>query len=72
MADNGTTDGSSGYRAAHGARVVPVPREGYGSALRGGIERPPADWIVMGDADDSYDFSEARSSSRSSAKDTTS
>ena len=40
-----------------GARVVPVKEKGYGSALRGGIEAARGKWIIMGDADDSYDFS---------------
>jgi hypothetical protein len=42
-----------------GARVVPVAEKGYGSALRGGIAAASGKWIIMGDADDSYDFSEA-------------
>jgi len=58
IADNGSTDGSQHAAAAHGARVVPVASKGYGNALRGGIEAARGQFIVMGDADDSYDFSE--------------
>ena len=57
VADNGSTDGSRELAAQHGARVVPVTARGYGSALRGGIEAARGQWIIMGDADDSYDFS---------------
>jgi hypothetical protein len=58
IADNGSTDGSQAIAAGLGARVVPVTAKGYGNALRGGIEAALGEWIVMGDADDSYDFSE--------------
>ncbi|HEY4302405.1 MAG TPA: glycosyltransferase family 2 protein [Candidatus Didemnitutus sp.] len=57
VADNGSSDGSREIAAAAGARVVPVPAPGYGSALRGGIAAARGRWIVMGDADGSYDFS---------------
>jgi hypothetical protein len=57
VADNGSTDGSQELARAHGARVVTVSARGYGSALRGGIEAAAGKWIIMGDADDSYDFS---------------
>lgn len=56
IADNGSTDGSQEIAAASGARVVPVPQKGYGSALRGGITEARGQYIIMGDADDSYDF----------------
>ncbi len=56
VADNGSTDGSPELAAAAGARVVPVPARGYGSALMGGIEAAHGRFILMGDADDSYDF----------------
>src|SRR5262245_6613547 len=56
VADNGSTDGSQEIAARLGARVVPVPRKGYGAALMGGIEAARGRYIVMGDADDSYDF----------------
>ena len=59
IADNGSTDGSIELAEQHGARVVRVAKKGYGNALRGGIEAAHGRWILMGDADDSYDFSEA-------------
>ena len=59
IADNGSTDGSQAIAEKLGARVVQVKAKGYGNALRGGIEAAKGEWIVMGDADDSYDFSEA-------------
>ena len=58
VADNGSTDGSQAIAEKLGARVVPVKEKGYGSALRGGINAASGKWILMGDADDSYDFSE--------------
>ena len=58
IADNGSTDGSQRIAAENGARVVAVSKKGYGSALRAGIAAAEGRWIVMGDADDSYDFSE--------------
>ena len=57
IADNGSTDGSRERAEALGARVVPVSERGYGAALQAGIRAAKGDWIVMGDADDSYDFS---------------
>ncbi len=57
IADNGSTDGSIEIAERLGARVVHVKAKGYGSALRGGIEAARGRWIIMGDADDSYDFS---------------
>jgi glycosyltransferase involved in cell wall biosynthesis len=57
IADNGSTDGSREIAEREGARVVPVAAKGYGNALRGGIEAAHGKWILMGDADDSYDFS---------------
>jgi glycosyltransferase involved in cell wall biosynthesis len=59
IADNGSTDGSQGIAEKLGARVVSVKEKGYGNALRGGIAAAKGKWILMGDADDSYDFSEA-------------
>ena len=56
IADNGSTDGSPGIAASLGARVVNVEAKGYGSALRGGIEAARGRFVIMGDADDSYDF----------------
>ncbi|WP_341990300.1 glycosyltransferase family 2 protein [Azorhizobium sp. AG788] len=57
IADNGSTDGSQAIATAGGARVVAVPERGYGSALKGGIAAARGRFIIMGDADDSYDFS---------------
>jgi glycosyltransferase involved in cell wall biosynthesis len=56
VADNGSTDGSRQIAAAKGARVVQVHERGYGAALRGGIAAARGRFIIMGDADDSYDF----------------
>ena len=58
VADNGSTDGSIQIAETHGARVVHVAARGYGNALRAGIESAQGAFIIMGDADDSYDFSE--------------
>jgi glycosyltransferase involved in cell wall biosynthesis len=57
IADNGSTDGSQAIASDLGARVVPISAKGYGHALRGGIEAARGRFIVMGDADGSYDFS---------------
>jgi len=56
IADNGSTDGSPEIAASLGARVVHVAEKGYGSALQGGIKAARGKYIIMGDADDSYDF----------------
>jgi glycosyltransferase involved in cell wall biosynthesis len=58
VADNGSTDGSIEIAEKLGARVVRVEARGYGSALRAGIAAARGAFIVMGDADDSYDFSD--------------
>jgi glycosyltransferase involved in cell wall biosynthesis len=58
VADNGSTDGSPAIATRLGARVVPVPARGYGSALMGGIAAAQGHFIIMGDADDSYDFAD--------------
>jgi glycosyltransferase involved in cell wall biosynthesis len=58
VADNGSTDGSQQIAEELGARVVPVERRGYGAALTGGIAAARGRWVIMGDADDSYDFSD--------------
>jgi glycosyltransferase involved in cell wall biosynthesis len=57
VADNGSTDGSQSIAARLGARVVPVAAKGYGNALRAGIEAARGKFVIMGDSDDSYDFS---------------
>lgn len=57
IADNGSTDGSPDIARAAGARVVPVAERGYGAALKGGIAAARGRYVIMGDADDSYDFS---------------
>jgi glycosyltransferase involved in cell wall biosynthesis len=56
VADNGSTDGSQAIAQASGARVVQIKEPGYGSALRGGFAAAHGEYIIMGDADDSYDF----------------
>ncbi len=56
VADNGSTDGSPEIAMHHGARLIRVPTKGYGSALRGGIDAARGRYIIMGDADGSYNF----------------
>ena len=58
IADNGSTDGSQDIAKRLGARVVNVTKRGYGSALMGGIEASLGKYVIMGDADDSYDWLE--------------
>jgi glycosyltransferase involved in cell wall biosynthesis len=58
VADNGSRDGSPELAAAAGARVVHVAERGYGHALAAGIAAARGRWVLMGDADDSYDFGE--------------
>ena len=58
VADNGSTDGSQKIAERMGARVIDVPEKGYGSALQGGIAAARGKYVIMGDADDSYDFLE--------------
>ena len=58
IADNGSTDGSTVIARRMGARVVQVDAKGYGNALMGGIGAAQGEFIIMGDADDSYDFGE--------------
>jgi glycosyltransferase involved in cell wall biosynthesis len=58
VADNGSTDGSIQIAEEHGARVIRVAERGYGAALRAGIAGARGSFIIMGDADDSYDFSD--------------
>ena len=56
VADNGSTDGSQELAREAGARVVPAARRGYGAALQAGIAAARGRFVIMGDADDSYDF----------------
>jgi glycosyltransferase involved in cell wall biosynthesis len=58
VADNGSTDGSQAIAEGLGARVIPVTEKGYGKALMGGIAAARGRYVIMGDADDSYDFLE--------------
>src|SRR5574343_2015588 len=57
IGDNGSTDGSQDIARSCGARVVDIPRKGYGSALMGAILAAKGKYVIMGDSDDSYDFS---------------
>ncbi len=57
VADNGSTDGSQDLARTQGARVLDVPEKGYGSALIAGIRAARGRYVIMGDSDDSYDFS---------------
>jgi glycosyltransferase involved in cell wall biosynthesis len=57
IGDNGSTDGSQEIAQKLGARVIPVSQKGYGSALMGAIEASKGKYVIMGDSDDSYDFS---------------
>ena len=56
VADNGSQDGSPELARAAGARVIHVEEKGYGAALRAGIDASRGRYVVMGDADDSYEF----------------
>ena len=58
IADNGSTDGSREIAKRLGARVVSICERGYGAALIGGIGAARGRFVIMGDADDSYDFSQ--------------
>lgn len=57
IGDNGSTDGSQEIARSCGARVIDIPRKGYGSALMGAIQAAKGRYVIMGDSDDSYDFS---------------
>jgi len=57
IGDNGSTDGSQEIARKAGARVVDVPRRGYGAAIMGAVEAAKGEYVIMGDSDDSYDFS---------------
>lgn len=56
VGDNGSTDGSQDIARRMGARVIDIPRRGYGAALDGAIREARGRYVVMGDSDDSYDF----------------
>ena len=58
VADNGSTDGSQELARRHGAKVIAVSEKGYGSALIAGIRAARGRYVIMGDSDDSYDFSQ--------------
>ena len=58
VADNGSMDGSQAIATSLGARVIDVHAKGYGNALMGGISAARGKYVIMGDADDSYDFLE--------------
>ena len=58
IADNGSTDGSQKTAEAAGARVIQVAQRGYGAALQAGIGAARGRYVIMGDSDDSYDFSD--------------
>ena len=55
IGDNGSTDGSQEIAESLGARVISIPNRGYGNALKGGFDNANGKYIIMGDADDSYD-----------------
>lgn len=58
VADNGSSDGSQNIAVAAGARLVQVQSKGYGAALLGGIKSAQGRYVIMADADDSYDFTD--------------
>lgn len=58
ISDNGSSDGSQALAESLGARVVHTPRKGYGAALAAGIDAAKGRYVIMGDSDDSYDFSQ--------------
>ena len=66
VVDNGSEDRSAEVAASHGARVVIEPRRGYGSAYLTGLEAARGEYVVMGDADETYPLGSGRSSTASS------
>ena len=58
VGDNCSTDGSQNVSQSMGARVIPVPQRGYGAAILAAIHASTAEYVVMGDSDGSYDFSQ--------------
>jgi len=61
VADNGSTDGSREIASTRGARIVPIAQRGYGAALLGGIVAARGRYVIMADADESYDFAQSGS-----------
>ena len=59
VADNGSTDGSQSIALANGAKLIDVPIKGYGAALKAGLDAAQGDFIIMGDADRTYNFKDA-------------
>lgn len=57
IGDNGSTDGSQDIAVSYGARIIDIPQRGYGAALFGATMAAQGKYIIMGDSDDSYDFS---------------
>jgi len=57
IGDNGSTDGSQEIAIKHGAKVINIESKGYGNALMGAIKASNGEFVIMGDSDDSYDFS---------------
>ena len=68
VADNGSSDGSRELAAQAGARVVEVARRGYGAALAAGIAAARGRYVIMADADDSYDFGRLEGLRREAAR----
>ena len=68
VADNGSTDGSQTIAEAAGACVVHIRERGYGNALKNGIRAARGRYVIMGDSDDSYDFSDLGLSSKNCGK----
>ena len=59
VADNGSTDGSQAIASELGAKVLDVPARGYGAALQAGIKAARGTYVLMGDADSTYEFQQA-------------
>ena len=60
VADNGSTDGSVNLAISLGAKIVNVNKKGYGSAIIGGVKKSKGKYVIIGDADNTYDFSNLR------------
>jgi glycosyltransferase involved in cell wall biosynthesis len=59
VADNGSSDGSQSIAIDHGAKLINVPTKGYGAALKAGINAAEGEFVIMGDADRTYNFKDA-------------